>query len=92
MTYLSYPNPSSVPEKSNTIDKFSTFTQSGNLFSLKGIALGYNVTIFGTPIPDGLVNFDLRPIFRGVDFPFQLTDTGRLIDQGDGNVAIEWPI
>lgn len=92
MSYLSYPNPSNLPAKSATIDVASKFQQNGSLFSLKGIALGYNVTVFGVVIPDGLVNFDQRPMFRGEDFPPNLGDTGRLIPQPDGTVAIEWPL
>lgn len=92
MTYLSYPNASVTPKPSATIDDHSRFQQSGNLFSLKGFALGYNVTIFGVATPDGLVNFDMRPTFRGMDIPFNLGDTGRLHPQADGTVAIEWPL
>jgi hypothetical protein len=92
MTYLSYPNASNTPEPSAVVDVRSKFQQSGNLLTLKGIELGYNVTIFGVLEPDGLVNFDKRPTFRGADIPFNLADTGRLHPQSDGTVAIEWPL
>lgn len=92
MSYLSYPTSSETPVASATIDHFSRFQQTGNLLALKGLELGYNVVVFGVPTPDGLISFDRRPMLRGTDFPPSLGDVGKIIQQADGTVAIQWPL
>ncbi len=75
---------------SPTIDQFSKFQQTGNLLALN--PGGYNVVIFGVPLPGGAMAFDRRPMFRGADFPPSLGDLGATLLQADGTIAVQWPL
>ncbi len=87
MSYLSYKN-ATTPTPSDVIDATCKFQQSGNLFGIDGPALGYLVSIVGSPLPNNRISFDKRPVgtFTG---EVQLTSWGALHTQPDGTVAIE---
>ena len=94
MKYLSYRlqdgKPTAVP--SDTIDKYSTFQQDGNVYSLEGIAIGYNVMVFGATAPGGKICFQRLPMFTpGWDASVP-GDFGVIVPQADGTVAIQWPL
>lgn len=94
MSYLGYQlidgKITAVP--SDVIDDHSRFKQTGNVFALKGIAVGFNVQVYGAPTPGGLVNFQKTPMFTAGWDATTPGDTGRLVPQAGGDVAIEWPL
>lgn len=94
VSYLSYQLVNGKPEAtpSNTVDAHSKFQQSGNLLTLEGIAIGFNVQVFGAPAPNGLLNFNRTP-FNSADWKqTDMGDFGRLKPQTDGTVLVEWPL
>lgn len=94
MTYLSYQWQNGQPTAvaSNTIDAHSTFTQTGTCLALAGINIGFNVLVFGAPIPGGMVNFQRIPMFQTGWDAQPPGDTGIVIPQANGTCAIQWPL
>jgi len=97
MTYLSYQRDATGQIKaveSPLIDAHSTFQPSGNVYTLEGIAIGFNVCVFGAPAPNGLVCFQALPMFTPGWDAAPPGDFGRVhvVDSAKGTVAIEWKL
>jgi hypothetical protein len=96
MTFLSYKfDPvakHAVAAESDKVDLASTFMPNGNVYTLQGVNLGFNVMVFGSIAPNGLINFQRIPMFvEGWDKSTP-GDFGRIINLPEGTVAIEWPL
>lgn len=105
MKYLSYQRDaagqvSAVP--SETIDWHSTFWRDGNILTLNGMAIGFNVSLFsaktpggvdavGQPAPGTELVFNKVPMADPA-FSLVLADTGRIHPQADGSLLIQWPL
>lgn len=94
MKYLSYQLVNGVPTAvpSDVIDQHSRFFQDGNIYSLEGIAIGFNVLVFGALAPGGLICFQKTPMFTAGWDAAAPGDFGRIVPQNDGTVAIQWPL
>lgn len=91
--YLSYQlvNGAVVATRSETLDLHSLFYPDGNLYTLNGPPLGFNVQVVGSKAPGGQINFQRIPMgYPGWDAT-PAGDFGVLHPQADGTVAIEWP-
>ena len=93
--YLSYQrdkNGAVTAVPSQTIDKYSKFQRDGNCYSLEGIALGYNVIVWGAEAPGGKLCFQRIPMFTPGWDANGPGDFGVIEQQADGTVAIRWPL
>lgn len=93
MKFLSYQLVNGVPTATptETLDKHAIFWPDGNIYSLEGIAIGFNVMVFGA-IANGLINFQKLPMFTAKWDAQPPGDFGRIVAQADGSVAIQWPL
>lgn len=94
MKYLSYQLVNGVPTAtpSDVIDDHSRFFSDGNIYSLKGINIGFNVMVFGAVVDD-LINFQKLPMFTKDWDASAPGDFGKVVTQPDGkSVAIQWPL
>lgn len=97
VTYLSFKRDDSgkiVVVQSPKIDANSTFQQTGTCFALEGMAIGFNIVLFGAPTPNSQVNFQVdKPMFTPGWDTAPLTQTGRIVPvDSKGLVAIQWPL
>jgi hypothetical protein len=97
MTYLGYEWQDGQPGravavKTTDINAKSLFTQTGTCFALTGIEASFNVVVFGAPISGNRVNFQPIPMFQAGWDAAPPGETGLIVPQPNGMIAIQWPL